>query len=460
MVYEPPHIEEIADSRVLLRQPRFATLWLTQGLAQTAQNAILFTLLVLVLKLTGSSAASSVLVLAFILPSIFIGVFVGVMLDRWRKGTVLVVTNLVRAGACVLYLFFNDDVLAILAISLVFSTSGLFFNPAIVSLIPSLVSRERLVSANSLYNFTLTGSQLAGLVFLAPVILKLGDERTMFVVAGGLFIVAAGLAVWLDTLRDDREVEPRRGPQYGGIGGILEEFRKGWRALTSDSASALAMAQLTMGSTLVLLFAILIPRYMEEVLNVSPDNAAFLFAPTGVGALVGLRFIPWFSGKGNNRVVVIGLVGVAVSLVLLATVRGLTEIMETTPGPLNPGRFLGLSLLQSLTMMFAAPMGFSYALLNAPAQTILHKRAPPEMRGRIFATQVVSANFISLLPLLVVGGMIDITSVTAVLVGVAGFLLLFAYGSARVGGMTDGDETPQRAREDVSSSVDTPTRLS
>ncbi len=457
MVYEPPHIEDIADSRSLLRQPRFATLWLTQGLAQTAQNAILFTLLVLVLKLTGSSAASSVLVLAFILPSIFMGVFVGVMLDRWRKGTILVITNVVRAGACGLYLFFNDDVVAILAISLVFSTSGLFFNPAIVSLIPSMVSRERLVSANSLYNFTLTGSQLVGLVFLAPVILKLGDERTMFVVAGGLFIVAAGLAVWLDTLRNDRETEPRRGPQFGGI---LEEFRKGWRALTSDSASALAMAQLTMGSTLVLLFAILIPRYMDEVLNRSPDDAAFLFAPAGVGALVGLRFIPWFSRNGNNRVVVIGLVGVAVSLVLLATVRGLTEIMETTPGPLNPGRFLGLSLLQSLTMMFAAPMGFSYALLNAPAQTILHRRAPPEMRGRIFTTQVVSANFISLLPLLVVGGMIDITSVTVVLVGVAAFLLLFAYASARVGGMTDGEEPPQRAREGVSSSVDTPTRLS
>ncbi|MCH6555818.1 MAG: MFS transporter [Chloroflexi bacterium] len=457
MVYEPPHIEEIADSRALLRQPRFATLWLTQGLAQTAQNAILFTLLVLVLKLTGSSAASSVLVLAFILPSIFLGVFVGVMLDRWRKGTILVITNVVRAGACGLYLFFNDDVVAILAISLVFSTSGLFFNPAIVSLIPSLVSRERLVSANSLYNFTLTGSQLAGLVFLAPVILKLGDERAMFVVAGGLFTVAAGLAVWLDTLLEPRQIEPRRGPQFGGI---LEEFRKGWRALTSDSASALAMAQLTMGSTLVLLFAILIPRYMDEVLNVSPDNAAFLFAPTGVGALVGLRFIPWFSRKGKNRAVVIGLVGVAVSLVLLATVRGLTEIMETTPGPLNPGRFLGLSLLQSLTMMFAAPMGFSYALVNAPAQTVLHERAPPEMRGRIFATQVISANFISLLPLLVVGGMIDITSVTAVLVGVAAVVLLFAYVSARVGGITNGDETPQRAREGVSSSVDTPTRLS
>ncbi len=456
MRYEPPHVQEIVRSRALLLQPRFATLWLTQGLAQTAQNAILFTLLIVVLELTGSSAASSVLVLSFILPSIFMGVFVAVLLDRFRKGAILVVTNLIRAGACVLYLFFNDEVLAIYAISLVFSTSGLFFNPAVVALIPSVVPRERLVNANSLYNFTLTGSQLAGMVFLAPAILKLADERAMFVAAGGLFTVAAGLAVWLDTLRDGQEIELPRGAVFGGI---PEEFRKGWRALTSDPASALALAQLTMSSTLVLLFAIMIPRYMKDILNISPDNAAFIFAPTGVGALVGLRFIPWFSRWGKNRVVIMGLVGVAISLVLLATVRGLAEIMETTPGPLNPGRFLGLSLLQSLTMLFAAPMGFSYALLNAPAQTVLHERAPPEMRGRIFATQVVSANFVSLLPLLVVGAITDFVGITAVLVGVAAFLLLFALVSGRVGGLRDGEAVPQREPESVSSSVDTSSRL-
>ncbi|HLB26732.1 MAG TPA: MFS transporter [Dehalococcoidia bacterium] len=457
MRYEPPHIDEIVDSRALLLQPRFATLWLTQGLAQTAQNAILFTLLVVVLQLTGSSAASSVLVFAFILPSIFMGVFVGVLLDRWRKGTVLVFTNLIRAGACMLYLFFHEDLLIIYAISLAFSTSGLFFNPAVVSLVPALVPRERLVNANSLYNFTLTGSQLAGMVFLAPAILKLWDERVMFVAAGALFTLAAALAVWLSNLQNGRDIDLPKGPLFGGIPG---EFRKSWRALTSDAASALALGQLTMSSTLVLLFAILIPRYMEEILNVSADSAAFIFAPTGIGALVGLRFIPWFSRWGKNRVVIIGLVGVAVSLVLLATVRGLVEIMETTPGPLNPGRFLGLSLLQSLTMLFAAPMGFSYALLNSPAQTVLHERAPPEMRGRIFATQVVSANFVSLLPLLVVGAITDLTGVTAVLIGIAAFLLLFAFASYRVGGLTDGDEERPATPQGVSSSVDTPSRLS
>lgn len=456
MVYEPPHVDELRESRALLLQPGFATLWLSQGVAQTAQNAILFTLLVLVLDLTGSSAASSVLVLAFIIPSISLGVFVGVLLDRWNKARVLLATNVLRMGACLLYLFFNDDVLAIYAISLAFSTSGLFFNPAVIALIPSFVPRERLVNANSLYNFTLTGSQLFGMVFIAPTILKAFDERVMFVTAAALYAMGAAMALWLTTQRAEEDVELPTGPLFGGI---PEQFREGWRTLTSDAVSALAMLQMTLSMTLVLLFAILIPRFMSDVLGVAPDNAAFVFAPTGIGALIGLRFIPWFSRRwGKSRVVVIGLVGLAVSIALLATVRGLAEIMETTPGPLNPEEILGLSLLQTLTMLFAFPMGFCYALLNAPAQTVLHERAPPEMRGRIFATQIVSANFISLLPLLVVGAITDFAGITAVLLGLSAFLLGFAYLSARVG--VPGDSGgPPAAPERVASSVDTPSGL-
>ncbi len=50
-------------------------------------------------------------------------------------------------------------------------------------------------------------------------------------------------------------------------------------------------------------------------------------------------------------------------------------------------------------MAFAGPLGFVYALVNAPAQTMLHERAPAEMRGRVFAAQVVLANAVGILPL-------------------------------------------------------------
>lgn len=450
MSYEP-HVREVVLSRGLLAQPRFAALWLAQGLAQTAQNALLFTLLVVVLDITGSSAHTSLLVLSFILPSIPMGVAVGVLLDRWRKGPVLIISNLLRAGACLLFLFFHDSEWAIYGISLGFATSGLFFNPAVVALIPSLVPRDRLVNANSLYNFTLTGSQLVGMVFLAPVILKSAGEDAMFVLGAVLFLVAALLVARLGPLRDERRPPLPQGPLFGGI---PTQFRESWRTLTSDLRSFLAMSQLILSSTLVLMFAVLIPRYMKDTLGIAPDNAAFVFAPTGIGALVGLRFLPMLARRGKSRLVVMGLAGIAACLVLLALVKPLAEFTEQTPGPLDLERFLRISLLQALTMAFAGPLGFFYALLNAPAQTVLHERAPAEMRGRIFATQVVSANFLSLIPLMIIGVVTDFLGITAVLLLIAGTVGATAFASAVVD--KNHGEPPESAglREEVTTPFD------
>ncbi|KPK21496.1 MAG: hypothetical protein AMJ76_02470 [Dehalococcoidia bacterium SM23_28_1] len=86
---------------------------------------------------------------------------------------------------------------------------------------------------------------------------------------------------------------------------------------------------------------------------------------------------------------------------------------------LDPEGVGGLGLLVTLTMFFAFPLGLTYALINAPAQTVLHERAPAEMRGRIFTTQVVSANFFSLLPLLLVGAITDLVGISLVLIFIA-----------------------------------------
>jgi MFS family permease len=172
---------------------------------------------------------------------------------------------------------------------------------------------------------------------------------------------------------------------------------------------------------------------MGEVLEVPADSAALVFAPAGIGALVGLRFVPWFSRKSKNHAVVVGLAGIAVCMALLALVEPIAELWKSAPEAVDPSRLLRVSLLQALVMLFAAPMGFFYALLNAPAQTVLHERAPADMRGRIFATQVISANFISLLPLLMVGVVTDLVGITPVLLMLSLGLGVLAFVSHTVG---------------------------
>jgi MFS family permease len=440
---EPGSVRDVVKSRALLTDRRFTALWLCQAIAQTASNAMLFALLVVVLRITGSSVHTSILVLSFTLPSIPLGVLVGVVLDRVNKGAVLVLTNVIRAGTCLLFFFFHSEEWGIYAISLGFSTAGLFFGPAVIAMIPSLVSRDRLVAANSLYNFTFTASQLFGIVFVAPVMLKSLGAEGMFLAAAAMFGGAAALAYPIRSVPLEHEVARQQQIVAPGIG---REFRESLGAILRDRLATLALGQLIVSSTLVLLFAILIPRYMQEVLGVPADNAAFVFAPTGIGALVGLRFLPWFTRRGKNRAVVIGLTGIAVSLALLALVKPIAEVTDMAPGSDYLVRLLRVSLLQALTMSFAGPMGFFYSMLNAPAQTVLHERAPPEMRGRIFATQVLLSSTVSLLPLFLIGAVTDLLGVTVVLLLIAIGVTGFAALSANVGRDEEGGPPAEAKR--------------
>ena len=406
---------------------RFRLLWLAQIFAHTAQNATLFTLLVLVVAKTGSTIQGSLLVLSYVLPSVLLGLVAGLLVDRWRKRTVLMTTSILRTGACLAFLLAGQHVWLIYAINLGFSTLGQFFTTADAASIPALVPRNQLMAANSLFNLAVTGSQFAGMVMLAPVFVKSFGSDALFIMAALFFLVATALAYRLPEI--EAEGEAARGEQPL-LRGALSEMWGTLRLLRHDVASNVALLQMTVSSALVLFFAVLVPRYMQSVLQVAPADAVFIFAPTGVGALLGLRALPWIASRmGKGRVAVVGLVGIALCLVALGFVERIADLMEHTEH-LNPfahnGRMAGLSLLVTLTMALTGPLGFAYALVNAPAQTILHERAPAEMRGRVFASQLVLANAVSIGPLILIGGVADLYGVSPVLLSIAVVVLLTA----------------------------------
>jgi len=431
---------------------RFRLLWLAQIFAHTAQNATLFTLLVLVVAETGSSIHGSFLVLSYVFPSVLFGLVAGLLVDRWRKRTVLLTTSVLRIGACLAFLLVSPNVWLIYAINLGFSTLGQFFTTAVAASIPALVPRNQLMSANSLFNLAVTGSQFGGMVLLAPVFIKSFGSDALFIMAALFFLVATVLAYRLPEIEAEEGLEAGNGERPLLRGAATEMWRT-LRLLRHDVASNIALLQMTVSSSLVLFFAVLVPRYMQSVLQVAPADAVFIFAPTGVGALLGLRALPWFAQRlGKGRVVVMGLVGLALCLVALGFVERIADFMEGTEN-LNPfasnGRVAGLSLLVTLTMALTGPLGFAYALVNAPAQTILHERAPAEMRGRVFASQLVLANLVSIGPLILIGGVADLYGVSPVLLSIAIMVLLVAAISV----FQEGRERAARRLAEASSGV-------
>ena len=71
-------------------------------------------------------------------------------------------------------------------------------------------------------------------------------------------------------------------------------------------------------------------------------------------------------------------------------------------------------------MGLALIAGFGFVAIMVPAQTFLQERAPVELRGRVFAVQLMLSNFASIVPLLLLGGLADVIGVdkTLLLIGV------------------------------------------
>lgn len=430
--YPPP-----VKPRPVLTNRNFLLLWLAQLISQSAQNAILFTLLVLVTKLTGGATVTSILVLSFVIPSVIFGVFSGVIVDLWSKRLLLIYSNAARAMLAIAFLFSRDHVALLILISVFFATGNQFFATADAVTVPFVVPKDQLISANSLFSMAVTGSQLIGMIFLAPILLPTVGAVWLFLLAALMFWVSVLCTYLMSPIKEEHREAPHEWPTVRELRDAAFDYTRTLRALIRDRVSALALVHYATGSSLVLLFAVLVPRYMQAILKVSPDKAVTIFAPVGVGAIVGLRLLPSIANRlGKNRTVIAGMFGLALAVLALGLIDPIANLLERTDSlnPFQGQRAGGLSILVLLTMAFAGPLGLFYALVNAPAQTVLHERAPIEVRGRVFAAQVVLANAIGILPLIVAGSVADIFGVSPVLFALAAVL-------ASIGGVSVYFET-------------------
>jgi MFS family permease len=169
---------------------------------------------------------------------------------------------------------------------------------------------------------------------------------------------------------------------------------------------------------------------MQSILGVQPSDAVAVFAPVAFGALIGLRLVPLAVSRfGKNGTVAVALFGLAVCICAMGFVELIANGLERTD-TFNPfadettDRIFGLSILVALTAAISGPLGLAYALLNTPAQTTLHERTPVEMRGRVIASQMVLANGVALVPLVVVGGVADLYGVSSVILAIGAFCAL------------------------------------
>ncbi len=412
----------------LFRNRPFLALWSATGIQLTINSALQFVMLIWVLEQTGSPFAATLLVICLAAPPVLMGAVAGVLLDRLDKRRVLIIAVIVRSGLTALLLLAdNVSVGAVYAVAFGTATAGQFAVPAGAAALPRFVAKEQLLAANSAFQFTATSTQLIGLVMLAPIMLKvLGFDLSYILSAAALFSSALLLAALprLESLHS--ATEPHRVSEDVGLiraalATTLHDIRATATMIWRDRLTAVAMIQLVSGVMLLFMFAVLVPQFVRDVLGRAEEDAVFIFWPTGAGALLALVLVPRFGHRvGITRMASIGLAVITV----VVTIFGVLDFLRANQSD---------DWLLAPTLFLAFPLGVAYAMVNAPAQTLLQERVPPEMRGRIFSSQMMLANAVSMLALLLVGGVSDAAGVRQGLFLLGGGLFVITIASLWLG---------------------------
>ena len=411
----PPLTESQLGFRAVLGHGDFRLLWAAQAASQLADKFLMFTLLIVVYDVSHKASIQSLLMIAYTLPSVFLSAPAGVYADRHDKRTLMIATNVVR-GALILLIpliqvlpVVGDQAWPLILITFLFSAAGQVFAPAEAASIPSLVQRDQIMGATSLFMTTVILTLVLG-VPAATLAIRLVGERAPFFIATGLFALAA-VAVWrISTpLRTVRQSDAER-PS------LRSELREGVLVIAGNPAIRLALYQLTAALVVVFTVFALGPVFLEHELHRSDQDTYLVLIPATVGlvamaALLAQRPTGSFS-KAATLVAALAVGGTALTGI------GITP-------PLLRGFGIEAAVVP-VVLVLSGVFGCALGALLIPAFTVLQERTDEETRGRIFGGIFAVINAAVAVPLLVAGIIADVVGVASVVAGLGAIILLGA----------------------------------
>ena len=411
----------------LLKKKNFLRLWLAQLISMTIFNASNYALLVLIEEVTGSTTLVGLAIICFSLPALLLGAPAGVYVDRMNKRRVLWASNCLRAIATFLFvlslLLNRRQLIPVYLLTFLISSIGQFFTPAEGSAIPMLVSEEELMPALSLFNITFMLSQALGFILLAPIILTLlptftvlklviRPAESLYALIALLYGVCAILIASIPASDFSQPVtEPKRvnTQNLEVVNNIWREMYQGWSFVRRNKSLFLAVVQLSFAGVLLLVIGELATPIVTQLLHLLPNAMAFVFAPAGIGLVIGSLFMPRISRRlGKSRAILIGCIALTLATLLLPLSTILARFLQPNGWNTNP-LLLGIIAL----IMFLA--GISLDFINIPAQTAIQELTPDWIKGRVLALQLMLYNACSIPIILFIGAVSDLFGIDRVL---------------------------------------------
>jgi MFS family permease len=346
----------------LLRIPDIRTLLTARFISMFGSAATVLAVQLLVLDLTGSTAALGLTAVLAALPSVTIGFVAGGVADRFNRRQLMIGADLIRAVLVLLIIPASQlgeaAFPAIAVLTLLQAIAGSFFTPSNSAVIARLVPEDRRVHIGSLQQTLLIVTNLLGVSFAGIVLGLSGNRDLLFAIDAASFLVA-GLAMFLIPRHVGKpEVSAEALAERKGLG-----LREG---LAVVRASRVLIA-IIIGLGIVMLgvgaINVLFVPFVYKELQAPLALAGVIEGSALVSMLIGTALAPALVAKITAERALWGALIACGALLLLW--GGVTE------------------LWQFVLLYFA--LGFAQSPINIVASTIFMNNTTDAVRGRVGA---------------------------------------------------------------------------
>jgi MFS family permease len=339
----------------------------------------------LVYDLTGDTRLLGVVGALSLLPLALLAGVAGAVADRVDKRVLLLRIQLVQmaisAVLSTLVLTGRVHVAHVIALAAAGGLVTAFEMPCRQAFMAEMVGHERLRNAVALNSAMFNLALIVGPT-VAAVVMRVAGIGWVFVLDGVSYTAAvAGFALM--------RIAPREIVRHEGR--FVEHLLEGVRYLRRNPGVRTLMILLGIAMLVGWSYGSLLPAYARDDLHVGETGFGWLFASSGVGALLGAVWVSGHTPRRPDRVVVACLAGFALSVAAMGEIRHLflacvaraaaglcmiaffstsnTSIQVSVPDALR-GRVMGLWAL-----VFGATLGLGQMILGFLAQRLGVPRA-------------------------------------------------------------------------------------
>jgi MFS family permease len=353
----------------------FALLWSGQQLSALGDSIYRVALAWWVLEKTGSATAMSTIFIFASAPMLIFLLVGGVAVDRYSRARVMFLSDVLRGlliGIVALLAFAHRlDLWHIYFVSLFFGIVGAFFGPAYRAIVPEVVPRELLPSANGLSTLSVQLADIVGPA-LGALIVSTSGSPTAFTLDCLSFVISALCLAPLVRLALTGHVAKERNS-------VLHDFREGVEVVRKSSWLSITIVIASLANiTLSAPFAIAVPFLVKDYLHGGVGSLGLIYSLLSAGSIVGtLLGTVWLERTSGLRARGLFAYGLWIAGGLLIAVFGL----PVTIYAIAPAALL---------------IGAAFAVPNLIFITTLQELIPGKVLGRV--TSIATLGSIVLVP--------------------------------------------------------------